>query len=331
MSHLFCIGGTRFIGRHTVAEFLEYGYEVTLFNRGNHENPFADTDRVGHTEGDRTTEGELRLAIERADPDVIVDTVAYYPSDVRAATDICNEVDVDAYVYISSGAAYGAEEIPKRERETALHECTAKQATEDSAESYGPRKAEGDRAVFEAGARGVNAMSVRPPVVYGPYDYTERFDYWIDRVLNHDTLVVPGDGTNLWQRVYVKDVASAIRIVAEKGSPGEAYNVGDEHTPTTAEWVDRLANAADTTIETVFAGSRELSAANLDLGDFPGYRDPPHLLSLAKLRNLGWESTPHTVSLPLTIQEHIDSDRTGREQGPTRADEKRVLSILETI
>ena len=244
MSHLFCIGGTRFVGRHAVTEFLEHGYEVTLFNRGTHDNPFADDDRVSHVEGDRTNEGELRLAVERADPDVVVDTVAYFPRDVRVATEVCGDVDVDAYVYVSSGASYRAEEIPKREDETALNECTTEQATEDSAASYGPRKAEGDRAVFAAAERGVNAMVVRPPVVYGPYDYTERFDYWIDRVLNHDRIVVPGDGTNLWQKVYVEDVASALRIAAEEGDPGEAYNVGDEDAPTLGEWIARIATPA---------------------------------------------------------------------------------------
>jgi nucleoside-diphosphate-sugar epimerase len=331
MSHLFCIGGTRFVGRHAVEEFLDTGYEVTLFNRGNHENPFDEDDRVSHTAGDRTNEGELRLAVERADPDVVVDTVAYFPRDVRAATDICGDVDVDAYVYVSSGAAYGAEEIPKREGETALCECTTEQATEDSAESYGPRKAEGDRAVFEAAGRGVNAMSVRPPVVYGPHDYTERFDYWIDRVLNHDRIVVPGDGTNVWQKVFVEDVASALRVVAERGEPGEAYNVGDEDAPTLAGWIERIADAADTTIEPVFAGPRELEAGGLELHDFPGYRDPPHLLDLSKLRDLGWASTPHESSLPPTVEEHRESDRTGRDEGPDREAEERVLSILETF
>jgi nucleoside-diphosphate-sugar epimerase len=328
---MFCIGGTRFVGRHAVAEFLDHDYEVTLFNRGNHENPFADDERVSHAEGDRTDEAELRLALERADPDVVIDTVAYFPRDVRAATDICGDVDVDAYVYVSSGAAYGAEEIPKREGATALRECTTEQATEDSTASYGPRKAEGDRAVFEAAERGVNAMSVRPPVVYGPYDYTERFDYWIDRVLNHDRVVVPGDGTSLWQKVYVGDVARALRIVAEEGEPGEAYNVGDEDAPTLGRWVELIADAAGTEVETVFAGPRELEAGGLSFEDFPGYRDPPHLLSLSELRGLGWESTPHEESLPPTVEEHRDSDRTGRDEGPDRAAEERVIGILETF
>jgi len=323
------IGGTRFIGRHTVSELLDNGYDVTVFNRGNHENPFADHPDVAHVEGDRTEEGELRLAGERVDPDIVIDCVAYYPRDVRVATDIF--ADVDAYVYISSGASYGAKRVPKREDETRLRDCTTEQATDDSDATYGSRKAEGDRAIFAAADEGVNAMAVRPPVVYGPHDYTERFDYWIDRVDNHEEIVVPGDGTNLWHLVYVEDVASALRIVAEEGEAGEAYNVGDGHAPILGEWVDRIADACDTEVETVFAGPRELGAADLELTDFPLYIEYPHLLETAKIRDLGWEPTPLEETVAATVKAHRDSDRTGRENGPDRGAEERVLSVLETF
>ena len=329
MTRALVVGGTRFVGRHTVEEFLDAGYEVTIFNRGNHENPFAKDDRVERVEGDRTVEGEVKRAALNVDPDVVVDCVAYHPREVRVATEAF--ADVDAYVYVSSGAAYGENRIPKREDGTPLHDCTTEQAVDDSWETYGPRKAEGDRAVYEAAERGVNAMSVRPPVVYGPHDYTERFDYWIDRVENFDRVVVPGDGTNVWHLVYVEDVARALRTIAEEGRPGETYNVGDGHAPTLGEWVERIADACDTEIERVFAGPRELAAADLELSDFPLYREYPHLLSTTKLRSLGWRSTDHGTALAAAVADHRDSGRTGRENGPDREAEERVLSILDTV
>ncbi len=327
--HVLVIGGTRFIGRHTVSEFLDVGYDVTLFNRSTHENPFEDDDRVAHIEGDRTNESDLRRAGLKIDPDVVIDCVAYKPREVHAATDIFE--GVDAYVFVSSGSAYGAERIPKREDETPLHSCSVEQATDDSESSYGPRKAECDRAVFSAADRGVNAMVVRPTLVYGPQDYTERLDYWIDRVEAHDRLVVPGDGTNLWQLVYVEDVARALRIVAEDGVPGEAYNVGDGNALTIAGWVELLAEICETDVETVFASDRELGAVGLSLDSFPLYRNPPHLLETTKLRELGWEPTPHAESVPPTVENHRDSDRTGRENGPDRDTEVRLMDVLGTI
>jgi len=327
--HALVVGGTRFIGRHVVEEFLDSGYDVTIFNRGTHDNPFESTDGVARVEGDRKNEADLRRAGLDVDPDVVVDCVAYQPRDVHTAVDIF--ADVDAYVYVSSGAAYGAERIPKREDETPLCDCSAEQAVDDTPETYGPRKAEGDRAVFAAADRGVNAMSVRPPVVYGPHDYTERFDYWIDRVEGHDRVVVPGDGTNLWHLVYVEDVATAVRTVAEAGRPGEAYNVGDGHAPTLGEWVELLADACGTTVEPVFASERELGAVGCSAEEFPLYRDPPHLLSTAKLRALGWEPTDHETALSATVADHRRSDRTGRENGPDRETERRLLDVLDTV
>ncbi|GAB6878981.1 SDR family oxidoreductase [Halorubrum gandharaense] len=323
------IGGTRFIGRHVVEDLLEHGYDVGMLNRGNHENPFADTDRVTHVEGDRTNERDLKTAKLSVDPDIVVDCVAYHPSDVEATTEVF--ADVDGYVYISSGAAYAEEWIPKREGETPLHDCTPEQATDDDHDTYGNRKAEGDRVVREAAERGVAAMAVRPCIVYGPHDYTERLDYWIDRVLSSDRVVVPGDGDSLWHRAYVEDVASALRIVAERGEPGEAYNVGDRRAVTLEETVELIADVADESVEVVHAGADALAAGGLEPDDFILYRDYPHLLDTSKLAALGWESTPLEEAMGRAVADHRESDRDGSEWDPGREAEERVIGVKETL
>ncbi|WP_312907165.1 NAD-dependent epimerase/dehydratase family protein [Natronosalvus caseinilyticus] len=329
MDTALVIGGTRFIGRHLVDDLLAHDYDVTLFNRGNHDDPFAGDDRVAHVQGDRTNDSALEAAAADVDPDAVFDCVAYYPRDVRAATEIF--ADVDAYVYISSGDAYGREEIPKREDETPMRPCSPEQATDESNDTYGNRKAEGDRAIVAAADRGVNAMSVRPCIVYGPHDYTERLDFWLDRVLEYDRVIVPGDGTNVWHRAYVEDVASALRTVAERGEPGEFYNVGDRRIVTLEEMVDLIADAADRDVEVVHAGPRELEAGGLSTDDYVLYRDYPHVLSTAKLAGLGWESTPLEEAMARTLEEHEASDRDGSEYDPGRDAEERVLGILDTI
>lgn len=326
MDSVLVIGGTRFIGRHTVEEFRDKGYDVTICNRGNHPNPFTEDPSVSHVQADRRNRAELQAANQRVDPDVVVDCVAYFPADVRTATEVFS--DCESYVYVSSGASYGVERVPKRENETALCECTPKQATTDSAATYGPRKAEGDRAVFDVAESGIRAMSVRPTVVYGPHDYTERFDYWIDRVDNHERLLVPGDGLSLWQMAFVEDVASALRIVAEEGRAGEAYNVGDEHAPTLGGWLALLAETCETTVERIGASERELQRGGLSPGDFPMYRSQPHLLATEKLRSLGWSSTPHEDALARTVAEHRRSDRTGQTEGPDRETEVALVESL---
>ena len=328
MTRALVIGGTRFIGRHTVREFLARDDDVTIFTRGNRPNPFADEERVDHVTGDRRERDALESARAAVDPEIVVDCVAYFPRDVREATEVFT--DAEAYVYVSSGAAYGKERVPKREDDTPLAGCTPEQATTDSRATYGPRKAEGDREVFGAAADGVRAMSVRPTVVYGPHDYTERFAYWVDRVDSFDRVLVPSDGLSLWQMAYVEDVASALRIVAERGEAGEAYNVGDEHAPTLGGWIDLLEDACETSVERVGASANELATVGLDPDDFPIYRSPPHLLSTGKLRDLGWTATPHDAALAATVEEHLASGRTGREHGPDRNVTERLLDRRDT-
>lgn len=336
MDSVFVVGGTRFIGRHAVEEFLDHDYRVTIFNRGNHENPFEDTDHVHHIEGDRTDDKALLTAAREVDPNVVVDCIAYQPRDVRQAVEIFG--GADAYVYISSGAAYGREDVPKREDETPLVPCDSKQEIDESMESYGPRKAEGDRAVFEAAQRGIRAMSIRPPVVYGPHDYTERFAYWVDRARNYDRIVVPGDGTNLWQRVFVKDVASALRVIAEEGTAGEAYNVGDRNATTMDDTLDLIEDALialgelDAPPERVYAGHRELSIADIDPDEFPCYRaNHPHLLDTHELEQLGWDCTPRDEAHRVTVESHVEHELTGEDEGPTRDAEERLLDVLATL
>lgn len=325
MPTVLCIGGTRFIGRATVREFREHGYDVLLCNRGRHPNPFADDSDVEHVTCDRHDDEQLRAVADRTDPDVVVDLVAYYPRDVRVATDVF--ADVDAYVFVSSGAAYAADDVPKREGETELEPCTDAQATDERAATYGKRKAEGDRAVFEAAADGVRAMSVRPTIVYGPHDYTERLDYWLARIDAYDRIVVPGDGGSLHHLVFVDDVASALRIVAEDGSAGEAYNVAGRHAPPLGELLELAAEALGTDVTPVYAGARELSP-DLDPDAFPLYTDRPHLLATEKLASLGWTSTPHPEAFAATVEEHHRSGRDGSDRGPRRDVEVDVLDRL---
>jgi nucleoside-diphosphate-sugar epimerase len=160
------IGGTGFVGRHTVRDLLANGYTVTTMSRGEQPVQFTEETPVEHVTGNRSDPNDLHRAYRQSDPDLVIDCAAFYPGDVETAADVFS--NVGAYVYVSSGGTYAAHDIPKREDETPLHDCTPEQAEDDSLASYGPRKAECDRETAVAAAQGVTAMSVRPTMVYGP-------------------------------------------------------------------------------------------------------------------------------------------------------------------
>lgn len=333
--HALLIGGTRFIGRHTVEHLLDHGYTVSLFNRGNAENPFTDHDGVTHVEGDRNERRALEAARETVDPNVVIDFVAMAPTHAETATDVF--ADVDAYVLVSSAAAYGRVDVPMREDVTPLQDYDPDEhAPDDPADAiggemgaaYGPRKAECDRICFEAAADGVNALVVRPTYVFGPHDYTERFDYWIDRVASNERVLVPGDGDALAHQVYVEDVAAALRTVAENGTPGEAYNVGARQLLPIDERIRTIASALDTDVSIVHASERDLGAHDLSIFDFPLVLPVPVAAATGKLAALGWEATPNSTAIGRTVDDHLESDRTGRAHGPDADVEAHVIEAL---
>jgi nucleoside-diphosphate-sugar epimerase len=45
MPSALVVGGTRFIGRHTVSDLLDHDYGVTTFTRSETGNPFIDASR----------------------------------------------------------------------------------------------------------------------------------------------------------------------------------------------------------------------------------------------------------------------------------------------
>lgn len=326
MATVLTIGGARFIGRFTVKEFLERGDDVTLFTRGNTPIPF-DESSISHVQGDRRNDEELQLARETVDPDIVVDFAAFSPDDVRTATEIF--ANVEAYIYVSSTSAYRQEaDFQLREGRTPLRSYSPELSPNGSEETYGARKAEGDRVVFDAAARGVDAMSVRPTAIYGPYDPTERQNYWIDRVERFDKIIVPyGELRIPLPLGYVEDVATAIRLVVERGKSGEAYNVANREKISIVELIEHIAKALDTNVTVVPAGRDTLATVDLSLSDFSLCRSHPYIVSTEKLVSLGWESTPFETGIANAVGDHRDRNPDGTQHGPSRDTEERLLTI----
>lgn len=311
MSTALVIGGTGFVGTPTVEHLLRHDYDVAVFSRSARESSTTGTPATSVHQGDRNDADQLRAVRDEVDPDVVLDLAALFPRQVEAATDVFAEVD--AYVYVSSASAYAhPTKLPSREGDP-LAPCAPRQATDDSFASYGARKAEGDRVCFAASEAGVNAIVVRPVCVYGPHDWSQRHDYWFHRVNTYDEVLVPGDGDSTFHRVFVRDVARALRLVAERGTPGEAYNVAERDTAWLDRTIDLAAETLDADVTVVHASERELARVGLSPLDFPLYMPTPKVAASAKLDALGWDSTPLADAFAVTVEEHLESGRTGAD------------------
>lgn len=324
MSSVLTIGGARFMGRFTVGRFLERGDDLTLFTRGNTPLPFPD-EAVDHIQGDRQDEDRLAEAAAQVDPDIVLDFAAYYPADVRTATDLF--ADVDSYIYVSSTSAFDrSEEFLVREDETPLTEYDPP-GDDDETRSYAARKAEGDRIVAAAGARGVNAISVRPTAMYGPYDPTERQNYWIDRVQRFNRVVVPGNGRMPLSVGYAEDVPDAIEILIDQGEAGESYNIATRDVCVIDEFIEHVANALGESVSVVHATRKDLAAVDVGHSDFSYCRRNPYITSSEKLGSLGWETTPFETGVARAVADHLDRDPDGTQHGPSREIEERLLDL----
>ncbi len=222
---LLILGGTRFLGRHVVAAAQARGHEVTVFNRGNY-SP-EDLGAVESIRGDRYTELH-KLQGRRWD--AVVDTSGHLPRAVRAAAAVLSDA-VEGYVFVSSQNAYRDVSVPSIDETYPLRTLTDEQLDRANAidTSGQPSYAElygGLKALCEQVAEEVmpgRVLILRPGLIVGPYDYTDRFTYWPVRVARGGEVLAPGHPDRFIQFIDVRDLAEWTITMIERKSKG-AYN-----------------------------------------------------------------------------------------------------------
>ncbi|WP_207711708.1 NAD-dependent epimerase/dehydratase family protein [Sulfobacillus harzensis] len=234
MMKVLLLGGTHFLGRHLVESALRSGHDVTLFNRGK-TAPGLFPKSV-ELRGDR--DGNLD-ALHGRNWDVVIDTSGYVPRVVRASAELLRP-HVGRYVFVSSISVYADfdqegmdEEFPVGEVEDA--------ATEDVAAFYGPLKALSEAAVQEV--YGNDAFIIRPGLIVGPHDPTDRFTYWVRRFGRGDDVLVPGSPARRVQFIDARDLADWMVRAVESGVVGIYNATGPAHPLTMGELVKTLQSA----------------------------------------------------------------------------------------
>lgn len=216
------LGGTKFLGRHLVDAALARGHAVTTFTRGAHDDvlPPAVERLNGNRDGDMSA-----LAGQRWD--AVIDTSGYVPHVVGASVRLLAE-QADFYVFVSSISVYkdwpGVSAIDESHAVGVLEDPSVEEV---NGETYGPLKALCERE-FEAAFNGRCAI-VRPGLIVGPYDPTNRFTYWPDRVARGGEILAPGRPENLTQIIDARDLADWIVTLAERQTTGTFNATGPDH------------------------------------------------------------------------------------------------------
>lgn len=211
---LLVLGGTLFVGRAVVDRALVLGHDVAMFNRGR-TNPGLFPD-VEHIVGDRNTDVG-GLTGRRFD--AVIDTSGYYPRQVATVVEAIGN-GIGHYTFLSSVSAYADHDTPGADERAALA-TVADPGREKPGSDYGGFKALCEHAL-EAALPG-RVHCVRAGLIAGPYDSTDRFGYWVERLATADRVLAPEPSEQPVQIIDVRDLAQWILASSEDGLAG-AFN-----------------------------------------------------------------------------------------------------------
>jgi 2'-hydroxyisoflavone reductase len=248
---LLVLGGTKFLGRHAVAHALADGHEVTTFTRGR-TNPelFPDAE---HLIGDR--DGGLD-ALRGRGWDAVIDTSGYVPRVVRQSAELL-EPAVGRYVFISTVSVYDGNGGAGTDVDGPVGRIEDGSTEEITDESYGPLKALCERAVEETFGP-ERSLVIRPGLIVGPDDPTDRFTYWPARIAEGGRVLAPGSPGTPTQVIDVRDLAAWTLDLTERGTSGRFNAVGPERPLPIGEVLDRSAAVSGSDAELVWVPSRAL-------------------------------------------------------------------------
>jgi 2'-hydroxyisoflavone reductase len=205
---LLVLGGTRFVGPHFIERARAHGHSVTIFNRGR-----TNVGRVKDVEvltGDRN--GQLGALKDRK-WDAVLDTSGYVPRHVRLSAEMLAP-HVAHYLFVSSISVYPSFAKPNDETSPVgkLQDETAEKV---DGETYGPMKALCEQAAEKAMPGRVTVL--RPGLIVGPDDNTDRFTYWPARVARGGEVLAPNSPADRIQIIDVRDLSDfALRCIEHK-------------------------------------------------------------------------------------------------------------------
>ena len=221
---ILILGGTGFTGPYQVRYALSRGHTVTTFNRGK-THPGELPNEVEQLIGDRN--GQLD-ALKDRQWDVVIDNPTSAPVWVRDAAQILKG-NVDRYVFISTISVYADTSKPGTDESAPLAKYTGPDAMKESRETiiaskyalYGPLKALSEAEAEKWFAK--KTLIVRPGLIVGPRDETDRFTYWPVRIDRGGEVLAPSDLSDPVQFIDARDLAEWTIRMVENGETG-IYN-----------------------------------------------------------------------------------------------------------
>lgn len=254
------------MGRSLTERLVASGnYDVTLFNRGKTNAELFKGVKQIH--GDRETADIEKIYNRRWD--CIIDFSGYYPVTFEKLLKGI-EGNVGRYIFISTVSVF---DVAKYEgqlitEQFATQACSDAQKVSPLMDAYGEKKAEMERILLQQ--QGLDKIIFRPGFIYGKYDYTGRFYYWLYRVEKCMRFLLPEDGApKKLSLTNADDLTEALLLAVEIGNHSTVYNAISTPSISIRELIGIAEKAYKRSPEIIAADSRQLEKLSLQLSQFP--------------------------------------------------------------
>jgi len=223
MKKLLVLGGTRFVGRVLLSHLIQTNkYDITLFNRGlTNPDLYPQLKRIC---GDRKNIQDLNL-IGSQDWDCIIDISGYWPKALEDQLEI-QKGRIGRYIYVSTSSHYQfTPDKPHliKEEESTLDCSLEEKLNDDRSLYYNQKKAESER-ILKA-QKDLNYIILRPGLIIGRYDYSDRLYYWFYKVKHQNEVLVANGGKDIMSYTDVDDLARIILHSIETEYSKKIYNI----------------------------------------------------------------------------------------------------------
>jgi 2'-hydroxyisoflavone reductase len=256
---ILILGGTGFTGPDQVNYALSRGHKITVFNRGK-THPGILPDSVEQLIGDRN--GQLD-ALKGKQWDVAIDNPTTLPVWVRDAAQILKG-NVDRYVFISTISVYADTSKPVDENSPLAEykgadpmKETMKNVVDSKFQLYGPLKALSEKEA-EKWFPG-KSLIIRPGLIVGPGDESDRFTYWVVRIDRDGEVLAPGERNDPVQFIDARDLAEWTIRMVENGATGVYNATGPAKQLSIGDMVDQIKAALNSNANFTWANEKFLT------------------------------------------------------------------------
>ena len=314
---ILILGGTGFIGPHTVRYALERGHEVSIFTRGRSGTELPPG--IEHLIGDRNDD---HTALENRTWDVVLDNNAQDYRWVQKSTEVL-QGSVEHYLFVSSISAYELEGFGWEFKDRILMEPIVDESftrisppegwVDGDDAGYGLMKTLSEDIVHSAFPG--RATVVRPGLIVGPGDPTDRFTYWPVRIDEGGEVLAPGNPRHANQVIDQRDLTEWIVRLAENTTTGNFHGVGPNYRLTMGEMLEKIGTVASNPFELTWVPEDFLESHEV-----APWRDLPAWIPGDALMFVTYQKA---VDAGLTFRPLSETARDTLEWDKTRSDEER--------